>query len=81
MEKDPLQFVTLCQELGVVPDVWSLKAWRNWLTPVFQKVESAPKKPRRFDTMFYVCCLECDEIPNALADETESTHAEVGHSY
>lgn len=77
VEKDPLQFLALCQELSVVPDVWSLKVWRNWLTPVFTQVMGPPKKPRRFDTMFYVACIDCDVIPNALPDETESTHAEV----
>jgi nucleoside diphosphate-linked moiety X motif protein 19 len=77
VEKDSLQFLAMCQELSVVPDVWSLKVWRNWLTPVFAQVTGPPKKPRRFDTMFYVACVDCDEIPNALPDDTESTHAEV----
>ena len=78
VEKDPAQFLTMCRELNVVPDVWSLKVWRNWLTPVFYKVPSAPKKPRRFDTMFFIGCFDCDELPNALADDSESTHADVG---
>ena len=69
-------FLDLCNELRVVPNIWGLYEWCNWLTPVMQKVEGGPPpRPRRFDTMFYVCCLT--EMPDARADKRETTVAQV----
>jgi len=77
VEQRPEHFLQLCKELGVVPNIWALHEWRNWLTPVFRKVLEPPAKPKRFNTMFYVCCLECDRNPQILADENETVQAEV----
>ncbi|CAG5124792.1 unnamed protein product [Candidula unifasciata] len=60
---DPSQFLVMCRELGMVPDVWSLYEWSNWLTP--------PLKGKRFDTAFFVSCI--DEGPNVSLSE-ESSH-------
>lgn len=73
----PEYFLQLCKDLGVVPNIWALCEWRNWLTPVFKKVTEPPAKPKRFNTMFYVCCIECEGIPRTSADEDETTQAEV----
>ena len=77
VEKNPMEFLSLCSKLGVVPDIWALHDWRNWLTPVFKTVASPPAKPARFDTAFYMCCIDCDEVPHTLADESETMQAQV----
>lgn len=77
VEQKPEYFLQMCKDLGIVPDIWSLYDWRNWLTPVFRKVFEPPAKPKRFNTMFYVCCVDCDGIPETSADEGETTQAEV----
>lgn len=60
---DATQFVKLFHEYPTMcPDVWSLKEWWNWLTP-----EALGHK--RFDTMFYVCCL--DAMPATTGDDNE----------
>ena len=38
------------RELQAVPDVWSLYEWNNWFTP--------PGFGKRFDTAFFLCCME-----------------------
>lgn len=30
------QFIELCETANVVPDVWSLYEWSNWLTPLLK---------------------------------------------
>ena len=80
IDDDAWEFITMCQELNVVPDVWSLFEWSNWLTPVFSRVDAAKTggmKPgsKRFDTAFYLCVL--DYIPKAVHDNKETTELEV----
>lgn len=79
VKKDPRKFATYCKELSVVPDIWSLQEWVNWLTPVFpgQEVKEAPAVPRRFDTIFYLCCL--DWIPLVQCDGKETSDAKVNN--
>ena len=55
-------FCDLFRTYNIVPDVWSLKEWWNWLTP-------AIPGHKRFDTMFYVCCL--DSMPDYNSDDNE----------
>jgi nucleoside diphosphate-linked moiety X motif protein 19 len=74
VNKDARQFLELCRELKMVPDIWALYEWCNWLTPVMGAVTEPPPKPRRFDTIFYVCCL--DGIPEARVDKRETTVAQ-----
>lgn len=64
VRKDGSAFIDLCLEIGLCPDIWSLYEWSNWLTPI-----SVGHK--RFDTMFYVCCLE--KQPKVVLDQTEVT--------
>lgn len=51
LRKDPKNFVQLCLESNVCPDVWGLYEWWDWLTPT-------SVGHRRYDTMFYLCCLD-----------------------
>ncbi|XP_066267884.1 acyl-coenzyme A diphosphatase NUDT19-like [Branchiostoma lanceolatum] len=75
------EFLNLCTECRCVPDVWSLYEWCNWLTPV---MPAMPKR-RRYDTAFFICCL--DHIPPAARDDREIvkaqwlTPAEVLHDF
>lgn len=59
-----LSFLELCEETNLIPDLWSLYEWSDWLTPI-----SVGHK--RFDTMFYMCCLE--RQPKVVLDNTEVT--------
>jgi len=77
VEQKPEYFLQMCKDLGVVPDIWALNDWRNWLTPVFRQVSEPPAKPQRFNTMFYMCCVDCDSVPHTSADESETVQAEV----
>ena len=70
--EDPSQFIKMCQEFGAVPDVWSLYEWSNWLTPHLSKTH-------RFDTAFFVSCIE--EAPKVLLDgKGEIDHGAVSIS-
>ncbi|ELT89114.1 hypothetical protein CAPTEDRAFT_173988 [Capitella teleta] len=68
---DPGMFIKMCEHFDVLPDVWSLVEWVNWLTPVMKPVNKPPKKPMRFDTMFFLCCTE--HKPNVFIDGVENT--------
>lgn len=70
VDKDPSEFLRMCQELRMVPDVWSLYEWSNWLTPLGLGGSS-----RRFDTAFFVCCV--DGRPHVAEDEGETVHSQV----
>ena len=74
---DPRKFSMYCKELQVVPDVWALQEWSNWLTPPPRKPvkNDPPARPHRFDTVFYLCCL--DWIPLVICDGNETTDAKV----
>lgn len=69
VDKDPSEFLRMCQELRIVPDVWSLYEWSNWLTPL------GLQSNRRYDTAFFVCCV--GGRPHAAEDEGETVHAQV----
>lgn len=62
IRKDPLAFTEFCLEANVCPDIWSLHEWWDWLTPT-------SVGHRRYDTMFYVCCLE--KQPDVVLDHSE----------
>ncbi|RWS01313.1 Nucleoside diphosphate-linked moiety X motif 19-like protein [Dinothrombium tinctorium] len=66
VRQDPIAFVDLCLETNCCPDVWSLYEWWNWLTPT-------SLGPKRFDTMFYVYCLE--RQPKVILDNSEITNS------
>nr|XP_046239204.1 nucleoside diphosphate-linked moiety X motif 19 [Scatophagus argus] len=79
VNQNPSNFIRMCRELEVLPNIWALHEWGNWLTP------AGPYGGTRFDTAFFICCLQ--EIPHTLQDEKEivrfqwSTPAEVLQSY
>ena len=59
--------MSVYQHLGVVPDLWALKEWADWLTPTDLK----EKGNRRFDTIFY--CVHLDSLPPSMEDHQEVT--------
>ena len=68
VHKNATAFLELCRELKSVPDIWSLAEWSNWLTP-------SNMQKKRFDTMFYLCCM--DNLPTAYQDEKEIIQSQV----
>lgn len=69
VNKNPANFIRMCRELQVLPNIWALHEWSNWLTPVGRYGMS------RFDTAFFICCLP--EIPHTLQDEKEIVQFQV----
>lgn len=85
VHKNADNFLRLCDELEVVPDVWSLFEWANWLTPIRLAISDSREaklsgpvvKGRRYDTAFYVATLP--EIPSRGSyshDDMEITKAQ-----
>lgn len=73
--KDNMKFLEMCTELEIIPDIWSLYEWSNWLTPVnMDKLH----KGRRYDTAFFICMLP--KSVEAVHDEQEIVSAEVSLS-
>ncbi|XP_051485587.1 acyl-coenzyme A diphosphatase NUDT19 [Apus apus] len=68
VQQDPGCFLQLCRHLGCVPNIWALQEWSNWLTPVGR----AGRGGRRYDTAFYLCCLE-ERPPRTSQDDQEVT--------
>lgn len=61
VHNDASEFLTLCEELDVVPDLWSLHEWSAWRTPsTFQK---------RFETVFFLAALA--SRPQVLMESNE----------
>ncbi|KAF6731115.1 Nucleoside diphosphate-linked moiety X motif 19, mitochondrial [Oryzias melastigma] len=65
VNQNPTNFIRMCRELEVLPNIWALHEWGNWLTPV-------ARYGRRFDTAFFLCCLQ--ETPHTIQDEKEIVH-------
>ncbi|XP_052061517.1 acyl-coenzyme A diphosphatase NUDT19-like [Mytilus californianus] len=75
VDKDATQFIKMCQEFDMVPDIWSLTEWSNWLTPVSLARRSSGTdegSKRRYDTAFFLCLL--DTVPDAMHDDKETVH-------
>lgn len=68
VHNDASKFLTLCQELDVVPDLWSLYEWSAWRTPSTFKT--------RFQTAFFLTTLK--EQANVLAESNEVKDFAVG---
>ena len=49
----PDKFFLMCQKLDLVPDIWSLYDWSNWLNPSDSLITET-----RYDQINYVCCLQ-----------------------
>ncbi|XP_072236411.1 acyl-coenzyme A diphosphatase NUDT19 [Leuresthes tenuis] len=79
VNQNPSNFVRMCRELEVLPNIWALHEWANWLTPKGRYGKT------RFDTAFFICCLQ--DTPHTLQDEREierfqwSAPSEVLRSY
>ncbi|XP_029946327.1 acyl-coenzyme A diphosphatase NUDT19 [Salarias fasciatus] len=79
VNKNPSNFIRMCRELQVLPNIWALHEWGNWLTP------KGRYGATRFDTAFFICCLQ--DIPLTLQDQAEierfqwSTPSDVLQSY
>lgn len=69
VNENPSNFIRMCKELQMLPNIWALHEWSNWLTPVGRYGMS------RFDTAFFICCLP--EIPQTLQDEKEIVKFQV----
>lgn len=70
VDTDAWQFIVMCKELNILPDIWSLYEWSNWLTPILP----GEKNGRRYDTAFFLSVL--DFIPNAEECKKETTELE-----
>ncbi|KAM6058158.1 acyl-coenzyme A diphosphatase NUDT19 [Chlamydotis macqueenii] len=68
VQEDPACFLQLCRHLRCVPNIWALHEWSNWLTPVSRTGGGG----RRYDTAFYLCCLE-KQPPRTSQDDREVT--------
>ncbi|XP_028257323.1 acyl-coenzyme A diphosphatase NUDT19 isoform X2 [Parambassis ranga] len=68
VNQHPSNFIRMCRELEVLPNIWALHEWGNWLTP------AAKYGATRFDTAFFICCLQ--DIPHTLQDQKEIVHFE-----
>lgn len=74
VNNNPDEFLTMCNELNIIPAIWTLYEWSNWLTPLM-----AAQKGRRFDTIFFICCL--DHKPLAFEDAAETVKSLVSSKY
>lgn len=69
VNENPSNFIRMCEELQVLPNIWALHEWSNWLTP------TGRYGAKRFDTVFFICCLK--EIPHTRHDEKEIVKYQV----
>lgn len=60
--EDASNFLKLCEELNVVPDLWSLHEWSVWLTPTFKRskrqVQHFTQLVDDVNKVFHNCVLE-----------------------
>ncbi len=69
VHRDPRQLLSLCREARVVPDLWGLCEFADWLTPLGRTDTSG----RRFDTIFYAAFLEEEEDGGGGAGSRHAT--------
>ncbi|ESN98948.1 hypothetical protein HELRODRAFT_162420 [Helobdella robusta] len=72
IHNNPSEFYNMCKSYNITPNIWALHEWSNWLTPVFKRKS---KQTARFDTIFYICCLEGNDLPEAAPDDKEINKA------
>lgn len=65
VNENPSNFIKMCQVLELLPNIWALHEWGNWLTPT-------GLSGGRYDTAFYICCLP--DIQPAIQDNKEIVH-------
>lgn len=66
---DASQFLTMCKEIQVEPDVHSLFEWNQYLAAAIAKV--------RFDTIFYTAVLPNIYSCSIASDDHETVSADV----
>ena len=71
VNKNDMEFLNMCIDLNISPDIWNMHEWSNWLTPL----HLGGTKKLRYDTMFYAAFLHDDAV--ALHDSSEVVSAEV----
>ncbi|CAF0772133.1 unnamed protein product [Brachionus calyciflorus] len=49
IKKDSSEFINMFLKLNLMPDIFGLHEWSNWITPIHEKI--------RFDTYFFTCFL------------------------
>ncbi|XP_017004832.2 acyl-coenzyme A diphosphatase NUDT19 [Drosophila takahashii] len=57
----PSEFLTLCRELKVVPDLWALHEWSAWASPGFMR--------KGYETVFFMAFA--DKLPKLLEEPSE----------
>lgn len=67
--QNPSNFIRMCRELEVLPNIWALHEWSNWLTP------EGKYGATRFDTAFFISCLP--NVPDTLHDAKEIERFQV----
>ena len=65
VHSEPSEILKLYKDLQLLPDIFNLSEWSDWLTPVDLHEQGA----RRFDTMFYTACLP--ELPQTILEKQE----------
>ena len=73
VRKDPYEFIKLCKTRDIVPDIWSLYDWSNWLSPA----DACKADCKRLDTAFYVCCLTKCPYTSEDCNEMEMVRSHV----
>uniref|UniRef100_A0A336MDJ4 CSON014049 protein n=1 Tax=Culicoides sonorensis TaxID=179676 RepID=A0A336MDJ4_CULSO len=58
-----ITFLEMCDQLNIIPDVFSLFEWSAWLTPTFFSA-------RRFETAFFLCTL--NDQPPVYPEQNEA---------
>ena len=72
IEQDGFNFARLCLKHNLIPDVWALYEWSNWLTP--------PESAKRFDVLFFLCHLSKWPV-DVSADQHEVLLYQVINQY
>lgn len=67
---DATKFIKLCEQLDVVPDIWSLYEWSVWLTPTW-------KRTKRFETVFYLVGVDEQPHINVENDEVQNSWVNI----
>lgn len=62
VQKDPNEFLKMCFELEIYPDIQGLHLWCNWLTPYAEMA-------RQYDTVFFLAALQ--SLPEQLNSNPE----------
>lgn len=70
--RDDSMFLPFCKELHIIPDIWSMFEWSNWLTPTHM---TSLNTNRRYDTMFYISFV--DESVEGIQDDKEIVYTKV----